>query len=432
MDAISLIHIPIAMLDTLTLALFFRRFLGRKFGSTSLYAIVYIAYFLLNTALSIYFPGLIVYYSLACNFVISFILYSGTKMQRVFCSGLLTAYLFVSEILTMIAFSFIYGVAPAINAASPVWYYSGAFVSKVMAMAITLLVSSRRKTELSATPYYYYIHLLIITYGCVGLSFFDFILVGQSGDPATVFHLLSEVVIAALSVLVFFVFRKFQEYAERDAYTASMERQLTRDEQMFRAMDDQTSEIRNIKHDAANVLTSIREMSARKKYDELDRYLGQVIQTNIDILSQSFTGIPSIDALLSQKVSVAESEGIIATINVGALPMLTINPVHLNMIFGNALDNAIEACRKLPEGAARYITLNIEAVRDWLYLRAVNSSLPVKFGSGGLPATDKADKLHHGLGLNIVKRLSERYGGTLLCDYEDGKFTLMAQIRQDD
>lgn len=430
LDGSVLLHVPVAVIDTLTFALFFKRFLGEKHNTLRPYILAYSAYLILNVILSTLYPDILPAYSVISCLVIPYVLYSGARMQRVFCGGLLTAYLFVSEILTMLALSFVIRRTMPEIAGNAFFYYTGAFISKAVSLVLALVISRNRKSAFVLAPSYYNWLLLAIIYICVGLSYFDLKLVKQSGSHAAGFHVLSVFAIFVLSILVFFVFKKFQEYAEREAYTAIVEQHLQEDECRFRLIASQDKEILGIKHELVNHLTSIRGLSANKQYGQLNDYLDEYIRETTGVLSRSITGMPSIDALLSEKIAVAESEGAEFSASIGALPELLISPVHLNMILGNALDNAVEACRKLPDGMRRYISLCIEAEGDWLYVRIANSSLQVKIGAGGLPGSDKGDRLRHGLGLNIAKRLIERYEGAMHCECGGGEFAFLAQMRQ--
>ena len=430
MDTSMLLHIPVAACETVTLVLFFKRFLEKKGKSNSPYIAAYAGYFIFNIALSILYPGILGVYSVLSCIVIPLALYKGTRTQRVFCGGLLTAYFFVSEILTMLALSLAFGLALSEFAENAFIFYAGAYTSKALSLFLAFIVSGGRKKTLSPVPFYYHLLLLFIIYICAGLSYFDVVLVNQSGNPATILHVLSETAVVVLSILVYFVFVKYQEYAERETYTAIVEQQLQQDESRFRLIDSQAAEVRGLKHDMVNHLTSIRRLSANEEYEKLNEYLDEYMQKTADVISQSITGTPSVDALLSDKIDVAVKDGIELEANTGSLPELTISPVHLNIILGNALDNAIEACRKLPVGAVRRIVLDMEAEGGWLHLRVKNSSLPVRAPGGDLPVTDKEDGANHGLGLNIVKRLVERYGGAMHCGYENGEFELIARLRQ--
>ena len=427
-DTSMLLHIPIALCDTLVLSIFLKRFLGKRKDSEQIYIITYLIYFITNVTLSILYPDIIVVYSVVSCLIIPYILYNGTRVQRIFCGGLLTAYLFVTEIATLMAFSFFSKNTFAENADNSVLFYSGAFVSKAIMFVIAFFISIRRKTSLSPVPFYYHLLLLFIIYICVGLSYVNVILVNLSGEPVTIYHLLSEIAIIMMSILVFFVFERFQIFAEHEEHTAIIEQHLSHDESRFYQINAKNDELNGLRHDLVNHLTSIRGLTFEKQYDKLIDYLDEYLPKALGVLLDSITGNPSVDVLLSEKIAVAENENIDIKLNIKTSLDISVSPVHLNIIVGNALDNAIEACRKLPDYTARYIIFDIKTENEVLGLRVVNSSLPVKIVAHELPRTDKDDKNHHGMGLNIVKQLIDRYGGSMRCSYENGEFIFYMRI----
>lgn len=84
-----------------------------------------------------------------------------------------------------------------------------------------------------------------------------------------------------------------------------------------------------------------------------------------------------------------------------------LDPLDISAIFGNALDNAIEASLKLPV-SQRMITAKADRVRDMLTIRIENHAADAPDGQ---MQTRKADKLLHGLGLVNIRRAAEKYGG---------------------
>jgi len=425
----ALLSIPIALLDAVTFALFFERFLGRKYGLIRLYVVTYSAYFVINICLSLFYLGILAAFSVIIGFTIAYTLYKGTRMQRLFCGGLLTAYVFVSETVTVLASSYFLGYSLVEIAANPLVFYVGAFVAKTIALGLVIFISSNRLKPLSPVPYYYHLLLLLITYICVFLSYAVYFFVNQSEAPATMIHVISELAIIVLSILVFFVFEKFQRYAEQETYTTVIEQQLSQDERRFYLIDSQIAEIQNLKHDLTNHLMCIRRLSTTQQYDMLNNYLDEYLPKAEKVITRSYTGKPSVDSILSEKVAIAEYGNINVILNVSVLPDFYFSPVHLNVILGNALDNAIEACNKLPDDHSRYISLDIKAEENWLSIRVVNSSLPVNVKDGSIPLTDKEDKAHHGLGLNIVNQLVRRNEGVMHCKYENGEFMFLVRIR---
>ena len=105
---------------------------------------------------------------------------------------------------------------------------------------------------------------------------------------------------------------------------------------------------------------------------------------------------------------------------------LPIAPEDLCIIFGNALDNAIEACLKLEE-AKRRIEVSVlrdEAYADGdakLYVSIINTSLPVHIEKDCI-ATTKLEPHLHGFGLPCAKELLRRNNAFYTMDYHDGAF----------
>lgn len=87
-----------------------------------------------------------------------------------------------------------------------------------------------------------------------------------------------------------------------------------------------------------------------------------------------------------------------------------LEPIDISTIFGNALDNALEASLKLPP-EQRLVTVKAECVRDMLSVVVENNCLP---GEAGYEKTSKEDKFLHGFGIRNIKQAVEKYSGQCL------------------
>ena len=87
-----------------------------------------------------------------------------------------------------------------------------------------------------------------------------------------------------------------------------------------------------------------------------------------------------------------------------------LEPIDISTIFGNALDNALEASRKLPP-EQRLVTVKAECVRDMLSVVVENNYPP---GEAGYEKTSKEDKFLHGFGIRNIKQAVEKYSGQCL------------------
>lgn len=92
-------------------------------------------------------------------------------------------------------------------------------------------------------------------------------------------------------------------------------------------------------------------------------------------------------------------------------------------LFGNILDNAIEAVKKLPI-EKRSIRLKIKSIGNIISVSAKN------FYSGelklvnGFPLTSKADNRNHGFGLKSIKLITEKYNGEMKISCQDQMFEI--------
>lgn len=97
-----------------------------------------------------------------------------------------------------------------------------------------------------------------------------------------------------------------------------------------------------------------------------------------------------------------------------------LEPMDISTIFGNALDNALEASLELPP-EQRLITVKADCVRELLSIVVENNCAPDK---GGYKQTSKEDKFLHGFGIRNIRNAVEKYSGQCLIRQEKGCFQM--------
>ena len=134
------------------------------------------------------------------------------------------------------------------------------------------------------------------------------------------------------------------------------------------------------------------------------------------------TGNKAVDALLYQKRKRAEEENIKWECDVQMPKGCCINEFDLCVLFGNILDNALEACRRMQNGECRFVNIQAKTVKKCFLLEVKNSMDRMEKYTDGF--TNKGDSQEHGIGLLNVGDVVNRYNGAVHKEVEKGIFVI--------
>lgn len=179
-------------------------------------------------------------------------------------------------------------------------------------------------------------------------------------------------------------------------------------------------QMRGWRHDYHNHIQTMKAYVALDQISKLDEYLGDLDTdlTTVDTVIK--TGNVMVDAILNSKLSLVKSRNI--RINAKAIvpKELNVSEIDLCVIIGNLLDNASEACAKLPDEADRFIRVYIGILKKQLYISVTNSARGKVKKAGRNYVTTKGG--NHGFGLIRVDKIVAKYGGYVNRQNEDGVF----------
>lgn len=140
------------------------------------------------------------------------------------------------------------------------------------------------------------------------------------------------------------------------------------------------------------------------------------------------TGNPALDVILTEKGLVCSGEKITLAVIADGRALECLEPQEIYSLFGNALDNAIEAVRGIGEPERRLVSLNVRRSGTMCVINVENSCDVAPAFRDGLPVTTKADAGSHGFGTRSMRGIVERHGGVLTFGCEDGVFHVDALL----
>lgn len=154
------------------------------------------------------------------------------------------------------------------------------------------------------------------------------------------------------------------------------------------------------------------------------------MKKSIEIYDSSIkTGNSVLDIIITEKNLICSSYGIKFTCLGNGNLLSFINTADLYALFGNAIDNAIDAVKDLTEEGKRLISINIDEKGDYVLIYFINyyeGSLQME---RGLPLTTKTtDQGYHGFGLKSIRLIASKYKGSILVSAKDGIFNLCVSL----
>ncbi len=205
--------------------------------------------------------------------------------------------------------------------------------------------------------------------------------------------------------------------------------QLAMQVQRFEWMEQMNDDLRVFCHDFPKKMRPLILYIDEDKPAEA-RAMAQQFTDFVATRGERFhTGNYRFDTVLFCEQQLALKDGITLDVPFDTVfPGEGIDPDDIYTIFPNALDNAIEACRKVT--GERVISLHTRIANNTLYVTVRNPMAgTVKEKYGDLQTT-KADKERHGFGLRSIRKAAAKYGeDNVSYSVEDGIFTLRLYLR---
>lgn len=180
--------------------------------------------------------------------------------------------------------------------------------------------------------------------------------------------------------------------------------------------------VRSVYHDMKNHLLVLqRQINSPETAEMVEKLQSQVAMYE----DYEHTGNDILDIILKEKSETAREKHIALSVAVDLNGVDFIEPLDISTIFGNGLDNAIEASEKLPE-EQRAILVKVGRVQNFFSVLIENSCLQNREYTK--QRTAKSDDFLHGFGISNMRKAAEKYDGQLTIKCENEKFTLKILI----
>lgn len=185
---------------------------------------------------------------------------------------------------------------------------------------------------------------------------------------------------------------------------------------------------RRVRHDFKHTIAVMQELAQAEQYEELKNYISdyqtETMKHSVQLL---FCKNAAINAVIGYYASLAEAYHIKTDFQVIVPQRIAISDVDLSLLFGNLLENAIHACKQIPE-PERYIhlssDLNRPGVMCIIMVNSFNGTVKKKNGHF-LSTTENGS----GIGLLSIQTTAARYHGSSLFHANGTEFVSNVMLR---
>ena len=181
-------------------------------------------------------------------------------------------------------------------------------------------------------------------------------------------------------------------------------------------------ELRRFKHDYKNQLIALQSYLDNNDIELAKKYI-RTSSEYINKLESYHTGNYILDALLDDKNRKAHEHNALIEFS-GNLFTSSLDDADLCIIFGNAIDNAIEACEKLKSDRQKTISIIVNQPKHLLSISVSNPVSESPEIEDNMIVTSKDDTTNHGFGLYSIKRTVKKYNGDLNISCVNGIFSM--------
>lgn len=241
---------------------------------------------------------------------------------------------------------------------------------------------------------------------------------------STLFAMLFIIIALLSTTMAVFLSEKYQNKKRETEILALTNAMM---EKNFAELQESQNTIYQQVHDFKNHLRTIGGMVDSQS--EAADYIEDLLAGSYTQAQYCHSDNDVVNSIINCKISIAQTHKIKLDYRVSLTSQLRISSVDICAILANQIDNAFEACVKIPDESKRFTTIEIWQKEAFVFFKVTNSADKNPFNKKNELISTKADKDYlHGFGIKSINRSVSKYGGTLKNEYKDGKFISVAML----
>ncbi|MDO5397953.1 MAG: GHKL domain-containing protein [bacterium] len=347
-------------------------------------------------------------------------LYNGKVIIRILSSVLSFLISSVSEVLILLLLSVLFGGNVDKLLENSILLLLGIAISKLLGILLAGIIGYRIKhnNELSDKNYLILFTVMFVIATIIITTFYRMLQNGVNEYLRNMIIICTMGLCATIAIIMYL----YEETLRQQRLATEQQlaqRQLKNQIRHYKAVMSSQNQIKNLKHDLRNHMLAIAAKINKKEYSQSIDYINKMLKKTEVNKCDINTGNTVLDAILSAKKEEAKKKNIDFYTNLRIAEKLPIAEDDICIIFGNALDNAIEACEKVSLNP--YVRVLLSYCDDSLVCKIENSCADTDCINS---TTTKEDVKNHGIGKINMEAALKHYDSVFSIKQDKGKYIL--------
>lgn len=277
---------------------------------------------------------------------------------------------------------------------------------------------------LADIPYHNCKQLLVTSSGMyITMSVLLNLIVEESWFDAQVVAIYAWLLILFSTLLILVVIHTVSNYQNERRSNELLQMTNALMTQNYRELHQEQQTFSRQLHDFKHHLMALRGLLSAGKGGEAEDYLDSLLDGAYREARQCHSGSDIIDAILNCKLAQARLEGIDFSFEADFPLRTNLLDADICGVLANQLDNAFDACRRLPADKPREIRAEVRQVRSFAFFQVENSVAENPLlHNRELRSTKQDGSPLHGIGLRSIREIADKYDGSVRHEYKDGRF----------
>jgi two-component system, LytTR family, sensor histidine kinase AgrC len=239
-------------------------------------------------------------------------------------------------------------------------------------------------------------------------------------SPSTlVIILLALILTLSAYVMILQFFRQTKEHFTLQIEQNLLKTQVAAAQVHFEALKESQEKTILYRHDMRHHLNLIGTYLADNNSAAAQKYIKEVEKTIEDAVIEKYCNNYTVNLILCSYILKAKNERITVETQINLPEKNAVSDMDLCIVFSNAIENAVNACRNIPSTNDRTLKIVCKAKKDKLFIQITNSYQGTVIFVDDMPVSTEDN---HGLGTKSITAVAQKYGGVSSFTAEDGVF----------